>query len=63
MLGQDQFGHLFVVDRDALKDAAPNASPVIRTEGGIAFATWTSGGKSYLLTGFNVSEETLGRLI
>ena len=63
MLGQDQFVHLFVVDRDALKDAAPNASRVIRTEGGIPLATWTSGGKSYLLTGINVSEETLRRLI
>jgi hypothetical protein len=63
MLGQDQFAHLFVVDADALKDAAPNASPVIRTEGGIPLATWTSGGKSYLLTGINVSEETLRRLI
>ena len=63
MLGQDQFAHLFVVDKDALKDAAPNASPVIRTEGGIALATWTSGGKSYVLTGINVNEETLRRLI
>jgi len=63
MLGEDQFAHLFVVDNDALKDAAPNASPVIRTEGGIALATWTSGGKSYVLTGINVNEETLRRLI
>lgn len=63
MLGEDQFAHLFVVDSDALKDAAPNASPVIRTEGGIALATWTSGGKSYVLTGINVSEEMLRKLI
>jgi hypothetical protein len=62
-LGQDQIAHLSVVDKHALKDAAPNASPVIRTEGGIAVATWTSGGKSYVLTGFNVNEETLRRLI
>jgi hypothetical protein len=63
MLGEDQFAHLFVVDNDALKDAALNASPVIRTEGGIALATWTSAGKSYVLTGINVNEETLRRLI
>lgn len=63
MLNQDQFAHLFVVDADALKDAAPNASPVIRTEGGTPVATWSSGGKSYVLLGINVSEETLRRLI
>jgi hypothetical protein len=63
MLDQDQFAHLFVVDKDALKDAAPNASPVIRTVGGVALATWTSGGKSYVLTGINVNEETLQQLI
>ena len=63
MLGENQFAHLFVVDRDALTDAVPSASPIIRTEGGTAFATWTSGGKSYVLTGINMSEETLRRLI
>jgi hypothetical protein len=63
MLGQDQFAHLFIVDKDALKDAAPNASPVIRNEGGTPVATWTSGGKGYVLIGINVNEETLRRLI
>jgi hypothetical protein len=63
MLGQDQFAHLFIVDKDALKDAAPNASPVIRTEGGTPVAAWTSGGKGYVLIGINVNEETLRRLI
>jgi hypothetical protein len=63
MLGQDQFAHLFIVDRDALKDAAPNASPVVRTEGGTPVATWTSGGKGYVLIGINVNEETLRSLI
>jgi hypothetical protein len=63
MLGEDQFAHLFVVDSDALKDPAPNAKPVIRTEGGIALATWTLGGKSYVLTGINLSEEMLSKLI
>jgi hypothetical protein len=63
MLGQDQFAHLFIVDSDALKDAAPNASPVVRNEGGTPVATWTSGGKGYVLIGINVNEETLRRLI
>jgi hypothetical protein len=63
MLGEDQFAHLFVVDNDALKDAASGASPVVRTQGGIPVATWTSGGRSYLLTGINLSEEALRRLI
>ncbi len=63
MLGQDQFAHLFIVDIDALKDAAPNASPVVRNEGGASVATWTSGGKGYVLLGINVKEETLRRLI
>jgi hypothetical protein len=63
MLGQDQFAHLFIVDRDALKDAAPNASPVVRTEGGTPVATWTSGGKGYVLIGINMNEETLRSLI
>jgi hypothetical protein len=63
MLDPDQFAHLFVVDANALRDAVPNANPVIRTEGGTPVATWTSGGKSYVLLGINVSEETLRRLI
>jgi hypothetical protein len=63
MLGQDQIVHLFIVDKDALKDAAPAASPIVRMENGIAVATWTSGGKSFVLTGMNVNEEVLRRLI
>ncbi len=63
MLSQDQIVHLFVVDKDALKDAAAGGKPVIRMENGVAVATWTSEGKSYVLTGMNVSEKTLRRLI
>ena len=63
MLGQDQFAHLFIVDKDALKDAAPNASPVVRIEGDTPVAIWTFGGKGYVLIGINVNEETLRRLI
>jgi hypothetical protein len=63
MLSRDQIVHLFVVDEGALKDAAAGGKPVVRMEDGFAVATWTSGGKSYVLTGMNVSEETLRRLI
>jgi hypothetical protein len=62
MLGEDQFAHLFIVERDALKDAAPSASPVVRDEDGTPVATWTSSGKGYVLIGINVNEETLRRL-
>ncbi len=51
------------MNKEALRDAAQDGKPVIRTEGGAAVATWTSGGKSYVLTDMNVSEETLRRLI
>lgn len=63
MLGKDQIVHLFVVDQGALRDAAPDIRPTLHTENGHAWATWTSGGKSYVLTGMNVTEETLRQLI
>lgn len=63
ILGKEEVVHLFVVDKAALKDAAPDIRPTLHTENGHAWATWTSGGKSYVLTGMNVTEETLRRLI
>lgn len=63
MLGQDQIVHLFVVDKGALQDATPDNRPTVHTENGHAWATWTSGGKSFVLTGMNVTEETLRKLI
>lgn len=63
MLGKDQMVHLFVVDKAALKDAPADIRPTLHTGNGLAWATWTSGGKSYVLTGMNVTKETLRRLI
>jgi hypothetical protein len=63
MLGKDEVVHVFVVDEAALEDAAPDSWPILHAENGQAWATWTSGGKSYVLTGMNVTEETLRRLI
>lgn len=62
-LGQDQIVHLFIMDKDAVKDSPNDATPSIRTDDGVAFATWTAGGKSYVLTGDNVNEDILRRLI
>jgi hypothetical protein len=62
MLGKDQMVHLFVVDENALKDA-PGTTPSFMREHGKVAATWSAGGKTYLLMGMNVSEESLRRLI
>lgn len=62
-LGKDQRGHLFVVDKAGLKDESPEIRPALHTENGLAWATWNPGGKSYVLIGVNVSEETLRRLL
>jgi hypothetical protein len=62
MLGKDQMVHLVVVDEGALKDAPGKIPSIIREHDKVA-ATWSAGGKTYLLVGMNVSEETLRRLI
>ncbi len=62
MLGKDQVVHLFVVDENALKDAPGEKPSIIREHDKVA-ATWSVGGKTFLLMGMNVSEETLRRLI
>jgi hypothetical protein len=62
-LGSHQIAHLFIVDKSALADASIRSRPELRNENGLAFATWTSGDKSYVLTGDNVSMETLKRLV
>ena len=61
-LGPDQFVHVFVMDRDALTDAPTEATPTVRTDGGIAVITWSAGGKSYVVMGNNVNEDILRRL-
>jgi len=62
-LGNNKIAHLFIVDKSALVDASNQSHPDLRNENGLAFATWTAGGKSYVLTGDNVSMETLKKLV
>ena len=62
-LGNNQVAHLFVIDKSALTDASQDSRPELREENGLAFATWTSGNKSYVLTGDNITRETIQKLI
>ena len=61
-LGKDEVIHLFVVDEDALKNAPGKLPSIIRDQDKVA-ATWSAGGKTYVLMGMHTSEETLRRLI
>jgi len=61
-LGKDEVVHLFVVDEAALKNAPGGQPSIIRERDRVA-ATWSAGGKTYVLMGMNTSEETLRRLI
>ncbi|MEI6322266.1 MAG: hypothetical protein WCP60_04085 [bacterium] len=62
-LGNNQVAHLFVVDKSALADASQSSLPQMHVDKGLAFATWTSGNKCFVLTGDNVSKEKLQKLI
>lgn len=62
MLSQDQMVHMFVVDEGALEDAPGTTPAFIRGHDKVA-ATWSADGKTYVVVGMNVSEETLRRLI
>jgi hypothetical protein len=61
-LGPDQFVHVFVMDRDAIKDAPTNDAPSMHMDGGVPVVTWSAGDKSYVLLGNNVNEDILRRL-
>lgn len=58
-----QVAYLFIVDQSSLKGVSPLESPSFHATSGGAYATWSAGGKSYVLTGDNLSEETLHKLI
>jgi len=62
-LGDNRIAHLFIVDKTALADAAPDAHLQLREQDGIALASWSGEGKSYVLTGDNISMEILKRLV
>ncbi len=62
-LENGQVVHLFVVDNHALKDTPPDLDPTVYVENGHTWATWTSGGKRFVMTGKDVNAETLKKLI
>ncbi len=61
-LANEEVVHLFVVDQDALKNAPGELPSIIRDRDKVA-ATWSAGGKTFVLMGMQTSEETLRRLI
>jgi hypothetical protein len=61
-LDKDHIVHLFVVDSDRLRDP-PGSSPDFQQKDGIVTATWSSGGRTFVLLGSNIDKETLRRLI
>ncbi len=61
-LDQNRIVHLFVIDSDRLENP-PGNSPDFQLKDGIATVTWSSGGRTFVLLGNNVDEETLRRLI
>jgi len=61
-LDQNRIVHLFVIDSERLKDP-PGNTPHFQQKDGIATATWSSGGRTFVLLGAHVDEETLRKLI
>jgi len=62
MLDKDRVVHFFVMDSSGL-DHPPGSEPEFILRGGLTAATWSAGGRTYVLTGKNVDEATLRRLI
>lgn len=62
ILDKNQMVHLFVIDEAAIINPPGQVPSIIRNGDHIA-ATWSKAGRTYLLTGMNIDEETLRRLI
>lgn len=62
MLDKDQLVHLFVIDDHAIADP-PGQVPVIMNQGKAVAAVWSSEGRTFFMTGTNLDEATLRRLI
>lgn len=62
MLDKDRIVHFFVMDNTGL-DHPPGAAPSFIQRDGLAAATWSQDGRTYILTGKDVDEEILRRLI
>ncbi len=62
MADNRQLVHLFVVD-DGVLSNPPGDLPIIQRQGQTVAAIWSAAGRTFLLTGTNLTEETLQRLI
>ena len=62
MLDKDHVVHFFVMDSSGIKHP-PGPEPDFSRRDGLTAATWSAGGRTYVLTGHEVDEETLRQLI
>jgi hypothetical protein len=62
MLDKDRFVHLFVIDQGAIKNP-PGESPSILHNDDRMMATWSNSGHIFLLTGTDLDEGILRRMI
>lgn len=62
MLDKDRIVHFFVMDSSGL-DHPPGAAPSFIQRDDLTAATWSKAGRTYVLTGKDVDEETLRCLI
>ncbi len=61
-LDKNQLVHLFVVDDQDMIDR-PGRAPTLTQWGDFVAATWSADGRTFLLTGINLDEKTLRRLV
>lgn len=62
MLDKERVVHFFVMDSSGIEHP-PGLEPDFIQRHGLAAATWSAGGRTYLVVGENVDEEILRRLI
>ncbi len=62
MLEKDRLVHFFVIDNEGIEHP-PGLEPRFIRRNGHTAATWSAGGRTYVLTGKDIDEETLLRLI
>jgi hypothetical protein len=61
--GPKQVVHLFIIKRDAVSNSPESSKPEVHSDGDIAYAAWTQGEMSYILTGDQISADDLHRII
>lgn len=62
LLDKDRIVHFFVIDSDNL-EGAPGDQPQFRQLNNVALATWSEGGRTYVLVAKGVDKGTLRQLI